>query len=86
MRYVMARYAEFRRELTYRVYITDALKAAAENTAKIGGGSYISERWADLSGVVRSSGSRSAMADASHDEVVSHVLGKLREVRENGCI
>lgn len=86
MRYVMARYAETQRELAYRIYVTDALKAAAENTAKIGGGSYIKDRWADSVGVSRKTGSRSAMEGASHEEVVSHILGKLREVRENGCI
>lgn len=32
----------------YRVYVTDALKAAAENTAKYAGGNYIKTRYIDI--------------------------------------
>lgn len=32
----------------YRVYVTDALKAIAENTARYVGGGYIKARYADL--------------------------------------
>ena len=35
-------------EKTYQLYITDALKMIAENTAKQSGGSYITTRYADL--------------------------------------
>ena len=35
-------------EKAYRVYVTDALKAITENTAKYAGGSYIKARYLDL--------------------------------------
>lgn len=31
----------------YRAYVTDALKAIAENTARYAGGSYLNERYVD---------------------------------------
>ncbi len=34
--------------MTYRVYITDALKAVAENTAKYAGGGYIKNRYIEI--------------------------------------
>lgn len=36
------------REKAYRIYVTDALKAITENTAKYAGGSYIKHRYLDL--------------------------------------
>lgn len=36
------------REKAYRIYVTDALKAITENTAKYAGGSYIKARYLDL--------------------------------------
>ena len=47
MQYLLARRREDSRETGYRVYITDALKAVAENTARIGGGQTLTIRWAD---------------------------------------
>lgn len=35
------------RELSFRIYLTDAVRLAAENTARIGGGRYLRGRWAD---------------------------------------
>ena len=35
-------------EKAYRIYVTDALKAITENTAKYAGGSYIKARYFDL--------------------------------------
>ena len=37
-----------KQEKAYRVYVTDALKTIAENTAKYAGGSYIKQRYLDL--------------------------------------
>lgn len=34
--------------MIYQVYITDALKVIAENTAKFGGGSAITKRYFDM--------------------------------------
>lgn len=35
-------------EKAYRIYVTDALKAIAENTAKYAGGSYMKNRYYDF--------------------------------------
>lgn len=35
-------------EKAYRIYVTDALKAITENTAKYAGGNYIKARYLDL--------------------------------------
>lgn len=37
--------------MTYRVYLTDALRLACENTARIGGGPVIGKRWAEIADV-----------------------------------
>ena len=34
MRYAIARYNQHRRDLAYRIYVTDCLRIMAENTAK----------------------------------------------------
>lgn len=47
MRYLILRRQEDLRELGYRIYVTDAVRLAVENTARIGGGSTIGKRWAD---------------------------------------
>ena len=44
---------EARRELSFRVYVTDALRWIAENTARIGGGRLPRDRWADGAGFFR---------------------------------
>lgn len=80
MRYVTARYREYRRELAYRIYVSEALRTITENTARIGGGSYIRARFEDVISPARGTESDTR----THDEVVAHVLGKLREVREGG--
>lgn len=47
MRYLILRRREDLQELGYRIYISDAVRIACENTARIGGGSTLSKRWAD---------------------------------------
>ncbi len=47
MRYVMARYKEQRREMAYRIYVTECLRTMTENTARFAGGNYITARLAD---------------------------------------
>ena len=50
--YVIEHYIAFfqkeQKEKAYKVYITDALKIIAENTAKANGGSYLTARYAEL--------------------------------------
>ena len=48
MRYAMARFNQHRRDLAYRIYVTDCLRIISENTAKMGGGSYITAKFADI--------------------------------------
>ncbi len=74
MRYVMARYLDNQREVAYRIYITDALRIISENTAKYGGGGYIKARYADII-------HPKPEDNRTHEEVVAHIRGKLRELR-----
>ena len=48
MRYAMARYQSQQRDLAYRIYVSDCLRIISENTAKMGGGSYITAKFADI--------------------------------------
>ena len=48
MRYAIARYNQHQRDLAYRIYVTDCLRIISENTAKMGGGSYITAKFADI--------------------------------------
>lgn len=74
MRYVMARYESERRDMAYRIYITDALRIISENTAKLGGGGYIKARFLDIIDPTPAD-------ERTHDEVVDHIRGCLRELR-----
>ena len=48
MRYAMARFNQHQRDLAYRIYVTDCLRIISENTAKMGGGSYITAKLSDI--------------------------------------
>lgn len=48
MRYVVSKIASRREELTYRIYITDALQVIGENTASFTRGRSIKTRYADI--------------------------------------
>lgn len=48
MRYAIARYQSQQRDLAYRIYVSDCLRIISENTAKIGGGSYITAKLSDI--------------------------------------
>ena len=48
MRYAVARYQSQQRDLAYRIYVSDCLRIISENTAKIGGGSYITAKLSDI--------------------------------------
>ena len=48
MRYAIARYQSQQRDLAYRIYVADCLRIISENTAKMGGGSYITAKFADI--------------------------------------
>lgn len=74
MRYAAVAYKEHLREQSFRVYLTDAVRLACENTAKIGGGSSISKRWADMIG----SQNKGALArdTRSPEEIIADVVEK----------
>lgn len=44
----MARFNERAKTKAYRIYVTDALRFVAENTARYTGGSYIKARYSDM--------------------------------------
>ena len=48
MRYAMARYQSQQRDLAYRIYVSECLRIISENTAKMGGGSYITAKLSDI--------------------------------------
>ena len=48
MRYAIARYQSQQRDLAYRIYVTDCLRIISENTAKMGGGSYVTAKFTDI--------------------------------------
>lgn len=48
MWYCEAKLREAIKAETFRIYVTDALKVITENTAKTGGGSVLTMRYADL--------------------------------------
>ena len=48
LRYCSARFKQEKKEKVYRIYVTDALRIATENTAKQAGGNYISARYIDI--------------------------------------
>ena len=48
MRYATARFNQHQRDLAYRIYVTDCLRMATENTAKMSQGSYTAVRFYDI--------------------------------------
>ena len=48
MRYATARFNQHQRDLAYRIYVTDCLRMATENTAKLSQGTYTAARFYDM--------------------------------------
>ena len=48
MRYATARFNQHQRDLAYRIYVTDCLRMATENTAKMSQGYYTASRFYDI--------------------------------------
>lgn len=61
-----------RSDLAYRVYVTDTLRVISENTARLGGGSYMRMRYADML-----SPEKEDTRDAG--EIIAGIREKLRE-------
>jgi hypothetical protein len=69
--------ASFKREqeeLAYKIYMSDALKLIAENTAKFGqGGSYIKARYYDII-------NPKPVDNRTEEEVIDHIKNKLNQL------
>ncbi len=61
----------------YRIYVTDSLKAIAENTSKYAGGSYMRIRFADIL-------NPKPEETRTPEEIISGIKGKLAKLREEG--
>ena len=48
MRYAIARFNQHRRDLAYRFYVSECLRIIGENTAKVGGGSYMTAKFEEI--------------------------------------
>lgn len=59
--------------MQYRIYLTDALRLTCENTAKIGGGSVMRERWAD---VIANNQRRAVRDTRPPEEIIADIAEK----------
>lgn len=48
MRYAMARFNQHRRDLAYRIYVSECLRMISENVASRGGRSYMAVKFEDV--------------------------------------
>lgn len=76
MRYVFAKYNEKQYEQAYRIYTTDSLKIIAENTAKLGGGSALKVRYAELIGLAEPEKEETRTSE----EIIGGISDKLRKL------
>ena len=75
MRYVNTRFREKRRERAYRFYVGEALRIISENTARIGGGEYMTATLADITG---ENPTEPQDADFEPGEISAKIKSKLR--------
>lgn len=75
LRYCFARQGKEQIDKAYRIYVTDALKAISENTAKFAGGSYMKIRYAE---VINPKPEETRTAD----EIITNITDKLRKLQE----
>lgn len=73
MRYAVSKINSRQRDTAYRVYVTDALKFIAENTARYAGGGYMKARYEDLIHP-KPEDTRTA------EEIIEHMKKKLAQV------
>lgn len=71
MRYVVARYHETRRDIAYRIYVTDALKAIVEIAGGMSGGRVDIKSFKDIIYPRRSADTRTG------DEIAEDVISRL---------
>ncbi len=63
------------KEEAYRVYVTEALRVIAENTAKLSQGGYLKSRYVDL---ISSTPSSTTHTEKTENEVITDIKNKLR--------
>ncbi len=78
MRYVISKIAEHNQAVTYRFYVTDALKVIVENVHKIGGGSILKVRYSDLI-----THKEEKDDDRTAEDIITHIKTGLKKL-ENG--
>lgn len=67
--------------MAYQVYITDALKAMTENTAKYAGGSVLRKRFVTLLDEAKNP---VPVDDRSAEEIIARIRAKLKKYSEEG--
>lgn len=84
MRYCLAKREEKQLDEAYRIYVTEALRAISESSARSSGGGYVTTRYADIVKPKKPE-------TRSGEEIISHMKAVLRkhaekEVQEDGLI
>ena len=69
MNYVKARIDHNNQELSFKVYLTDAIKFVVSNTARLNGGVELTKRWVEFLKTAEQD-------DKSADEIVVEVMEK----------
>lgn len=67
----IAFYLKYEEEKAYKIYVSDALKVIAENTAKFGGGSTLTVRYYDIINPKKEEEERTA------EDVISNIRAKI---------
>lgn len=75
MGYCYAKYNDRALDKAYRIYVTDSLKAIAENTSKYAGGSYMRVRFAEIL-------NPKPEETRTPEDIISGIKEKLAEIRE----
>lgn len=77
--HVRQAYAQEQKGEAYKLYIAETLRSISESTAKFAGGSYMAAKWADVT-------NPKPEETRTPEQVINHVLGKLKEVSRDGRI
>lgn len=64
--------------MAFRIYVTDALKVIAENTAKQSGGYTMNIRYADM--IKKDKVKPEKEETRTADEIIDHIKGKMKDL------
>ena len=80
-------YNNAQRQEIYKIYVSDALRIIAENTAKFSGGSYLKKRYIDLIGDDKNNKNKN-LENKSAREIIDKVVNDsgIKVVKSSGCI